>query len=150
MNLDELTQAVLERIQTDKPRAYLVGEPPNEYHNYNYVNTKPYDVVVLGVLSPGELLQMPNDVVCRALLEGMPVWLWPHQLYHGAGHAPLLRRELRAKEQYLKQLGVRILGKDRRLITAQTARQMQQTGQTIPPDCRLTPLALDILEGRAP
>lgn len=150
MNLEELTQAVLERMAAQKPRAYLIGKLPNDYHNFNYVNEEPYEAVVLGVLAPGELLHMPNDVVCRALLEGKPVWLWPHQMHHSAAHARLLCRELTAAEQHLKQLGVRILGQERPLVTAQTARLLRQTGGLPQPGSRLTPLAKDILEGREP
>ena len=149
MNLEELTQAVIERMDRQKPRAYLIGERP-DYHNYIYVNEKPYEAVVLGVLSPGELLHMPNDVVCDALLEGIPVWLWPHQKHHGISHARLLCRELTAAEQHLKQLGVQILGQEKPLITAQTARLLRQTGQLPQAGSRLTPLAKDILEGREP
>ncbi len=149
MNLEELTQAVMERMDQKKPRAFLIGEKP-DYHNYIYVNEKPYEEVVLGVLSPGELLHMPNDVVCNALLEGIPVWLWPHQRHHGNSRARLLCRELSAAEQHLKQLGVRVLGQEKPLITAQTARLLRQTGQLPQAGSRLTPLAKDILEGREP
>lgn len=150
MNLEELTQAVLERISEQKPRVLLIGEPPDNYHNYNYVNSEPYEAVVLGVLSPGELLHMPNDTVCAALLEGKPVWLWPHQKHHGITRARLLCRELTAAEQHLKQLGVRVLGQEKLLITAQTARVMRQAGEIPQPGSRLTPLAKDILEGKEP
>ncbi len=149
MNLEELTQAVMERMDGQKPRAYLIGEKP-DYHNYNYVNEKPYEAVVLGVLSPGELLHMPNNVVCEALLEGKPVWLWPHQKHHHASNCRLLCRELSCAEQHLKQLGVRIMGQDRPLITAQTARHLRQLGEKPHPGSRMTPLAKDILEGREP
>ena len=150
MNLEELTQAVLERMAEQKPRAYLIGEPPKEYHNYNYVNEKPYEAVVLGVLSPGQLLHMPDDIVCCALLEGKPVWLWPHQRHHGAANARTLCRELTAAEQHLKQMGVRVIGQERPLVTAQAARLLRQTGELPRPGSRLTPLAKDILEGREP
>lgn len=150
MNLEELTQAVLERMAENKPRAYLIGEPPENYHNYNYVNEEPYEAVVLGVLSPGELLHMPDDTVCRALLEGKAVWLWPHQRHHGVANARLLCRELTAAEQHLKQLGVRVMGQERPLITAQAARLLRQAGERPEPGSRLTPLAKDILEGREP
>ena len=149
MNLDELTQAVMERMDQQKPRAFLVGERP-DYHNYNYVKEKPYEAVVLGVLSPGELLHMPDNVVCEALLEGKPVWLWPHQRHHDVSNARLLCRELTAAEQHLKQLGVGVLGQEKPLVTAQRARALRQTGQQPQPGSRLTPLARDILEGKEP
>ncbi len=149
MNLEELTQAVLERMDQHKPRAYLIGEQP-DYHNYNYVKEKPYEAVVLGVLSPGQLLHMPDEIVCEALLEGKPVWLWPHQRHHKAAHGRLLCRELTATEQHLKQLGVGVLGQEKNLITAQEARLLRQRGEHPPQGSRLTPLAKDILEGREP
>ena len=147
MNLEELTQAVMERMEQKKPRAYLIGQQP-DYHNYNYVNEKPYEAVVLGVLSPGQLLHMPDEIVCEALLEGKPVWLWPHQRHHHAAHGKVLCRELAAAEQHLRQLGVGILGQEAVLITAQKARQLRERGEQPPHGSRLTPLARDILEGR--
>lgn len=149
MNLEELTQAVIERMDQQKPRAYLIGEQP-DYHNYNYVKEKPYEAVVLGILSPGQLLHMPDETVCDALLEGMPVWLWPHQRHHRAACGKMLCRELTAKERYLKQLGVGILGQEKILITAQEARRLRQRGENPPYGSRLTPLAKEILEGREP
>lgn len=150
MNLEELTQAVMERMTADKPRALLIGQAPNNYHNYNYVNEGPYDAVVLGILPPGDLLHMPNDAVCRALLEGKPVWLWPNQLHRKVSGARLLCRELTGAEQHLKQLGVQIIGQEQPLITAQRARELRQSGEKAPFGSRLTPLARDILEGREP
>ncbi len=147
MNMDELTEAVWERLQGEKPRALLLGDPPFNYHNYIYVNQKPYEAVILGLLGPGELLHMPNDAVCRALLEGTPVYLWHKQCHHTGTGARLLRQELYGAEARLKRLGVQILGKEQRLITAEEARSLRQAGKQPPAGSRLTPLARDILGG---
>ena len=138
----------MDRMAGERPRALLIGEAPKDYHKYNYVNEEPYEAVILGVLPPGELLRMPNDAVCRALLEGKPVWLWPHQLHHKSVHARLLCRELTEAERHLRQLGVQIIGQERPLITAQRARELRQMGERPQTGSRLTPLAKDILEGR--
>lgn len=148
MNLEALTQAVMERMEQQKPRAYLIGDMP-DYHKFNYVNTEPYEAVVMGVLSPGQLLHMPDDIVCEALLQGKPVWLWPHQRHHEAAHGKMLCRELLAAEQHLKQLGVKLLGQEKRLITAETARSMRRRGEMPCAESRMTPLAKDILEGKS-
>lgn len=148
MNLDELAEAILQRLAETKPRALLLGEEPKNYHNYNYVKEKPYEAVVLGLLPPGELLHMPNDAVCSALLEGKPVYLSPQK--YPTGHAKLLCRELAAAEQHLKQLGVQPLGAEQTLITAEAARRLRAAGAYAPPGSRLTPLAKDILEGTMP
>ena len=148
MNLDQLTEVVWQRLYPEKPRALLIGEPPKVDYNYIYVNENPYELIVLGRLSPGELLRMPTDPVCRALLEGMPVYLWPDQLHHHAGYAKLLCRELTAAEQHLKQLGVQTLGRTDRLITAEAAMKLRNIGKNPPAGSRLTPLAKDILEGK--
>ena len=149
LNLDALTEAVRQRLEQGKKRALLIGEAPKDYHNIIYVNEKPYEAVVLGILPPGELLHMPNDPVCRALLDGIPVYLWHRQLHHMGSGAQALRRELRAAERRLVSLGVQILGAGRQLITAELARQLVKTGCGIPENCRLTPLAKEILEGKS-
>lgn len=147
MNLDQLTQAVLDRLEKDRPRALLLGKAPPEDGGYLLVRQAPYEAVVLGLLSPGELLQMPTDSVCQALLEEKPVYLWPQQPYRQAKTARLLCRELAAAEQHLKQLGVRPMAQQGRLITAQDAQRLRRMGKEPPPGCRMTPLAREIMEG---
>lgn len=147
MNLDQLTQAVLDRLEKDRPRALLLGKAPPEDGGYLLVRQAPYEAVVLGLLSPGELLQMPTDSVCQALLEEKPVYLWPQQPYRQAKTARLLCRELAAAEQHLKQLGVRPMAQRGRLITAQDAQRLRRMGKEPPPGCRMTPLAREIMEG---
>lgn len=147
MNLEELTDAVWQRLQEHRPRALLIGEAPDWTTPYQWVQEPPYEAVVLGLLSPGELLSMPSDPVCRALLENIPVYLWPHQRYREAKAARMLCRELAAREQHLRQLGVRPLSGQGKLITAQEARQLREQGLCLPSGCRLTPLAREIWEG---
>ena len=101
MNLDQLTDAVWQRLEERKPRALLIGQPPDWDGPYCYVAVPPYDAVVLGIMSPGELLHMPSDPVCRALLDGQPVYLWQPQPYRACKHAKALCRELAAAEQHL-------------------------------------------------
>lgn len=159
MTVDELTDVIWRRLQAQqpesvdaldtRPRALLLGEPPWNYHKYNYVNQKPYEAIVLGLLPPGMLLHMPDDTVCQALLDGLPVLLWQEQSHHRQAAAPALRRALRAAERRLVEYGVQLIGKEDRLLTAERARQLRRTGQLPPPGCRLTPLAKDILEGTA-
>ena len=148
MNLDQLTDAVWQRLQ-EKPRALLIGEPPNGCDKFNYVNEKPYEAIILGTLSPGDLLHMPNDPVCRALLQGIPVFLWHRQLHHTGSSAQALRRELRAAERRLLDLGVQPLGRAKQLITADIARSLIKSGLSLPQNCRLTPLAKEIMEGKS-
>lgn len=148
MNLDEITELVQKRLEAAKPRALLIGDAPPWEGPYQWVEQAPYEVVVLGLLTPGQLLQMPTDPVCQALLTDQPVYLWPHQPYRQSKTARLLCRELAAAEQHLKQLGVQPLSERGRLITAQDARQLLREGSLLPPGSRLTPLAREILEGK--
>jgi len=149
--LEQLTEEVWQRLSVCKPRALLLGETPDGLQKFNYVNKKPYDAVVIGVLPPGELLHMPSDPVCSALLEGIPVYLWQGQPYRRSKSARLLRRELAAAEKRLLQYGVLPLGGETgRLITAQEARAFRLRGEQPAVGSRLTPLARDVLEGKSP
>lgn len=149
MNLDELTDAVWKRLQQEKPRALLIGREPDWSSPYQWVREAPYDAVVLGLLSPGELLQMPTDPVCQALLEEKPVYLWPRQPYRAFHTAKMLCRQLSAQELRLKQLGVEPLTEQGRLLTASEVRRMQREGIPIPETSRMTPLAREIAEGKS-
>ncbi len=147
MNLDQLTDAVWQRLQKEKPRALLLGTAPEGLQKYNYVNQKPFEAIVIGTLTPGELLQMPTDPVCTALLEELPVYLCTQPWLRGKT-APELRRELQAAQQRLLRLGAKPLGDHKKLISAQEARRMIRAGEQPPAGSRLTPLARDILEGK--
>ena len=105
MNLDELTEAVFQRLQQKSVRVLLIGELSYKDPHVLYVSQQPYDEVIIGKLSPGALLQMPSDVVCQALLNGIPVRMLP-QNYHKGRKAVLLRRALMEAEQRLIQFGV--------------------------------------------
>ena len=149
MTLDALTDAVWKRLEEEKPRAFLIGEQPDNYHKYNYVNEKPYDVIFLGILSPGKLLHMPDETVCQALLDDMPVYLWHQQPHHAGRSARPLRQALYKAERRLLQFGVQPIAGERQLLTADLARQIKARGEHPALDSRLTPLARDILEGKA-
>lgn len=146
MKLEELTDALWARMQEEKPRALAVGTVTDSLQKYNYVNEKPYAAVVIGQLAAGRLLAMPDETVCEALLEGMPVYL-QKQVFPGSG-APVLRRELSAAEQRLRRLGALPWDAPGELVTAEKARSLLRMGNRPAPGSRLTPLAREILEGR--
>ena len=148
--LDRITDAVCRRLEHPLPRALCIGTPPEEAA---FIPTPepPWDMVVICTLSPAELLSMPTDPVCRALLRGIPVYLMEDGLEHRKippGPGRILRMELLAKERRLRELGIQPWGKPRGgLITAADVRRLGRDG--VPTGARLTPLARDILEGRA-
>ena len=106
MNLDQLAEEVLRRLREKGPRVLLIGELPPEETGIVYVREPPYEQICIGYLEPGELLRMPSNAVCHALMEGIPVWLWP-QPYGKGKHAILLRKALMEAEQRLLRYGVR-------------------------------------------
>lgn len=146
MTLDQLTEEVFRRLE-QLPRAYLIGQPPEEPPSFIYVHEPPYEAVVLGILSPEELLHMPSDPVCEALLHGMPVYLWEGQPHRQAKYAKLLCRDLDDAEQRLIRLGVRIFGHSGNLIREEEAIRLKQLNRMPPAGSKLTPLAKAILEG---
>ena len=56
-------------------RALLIGKEPAAAMDYAYVQEQPYDAVVIGSLSLGQLLRFSDERVLQALAEGKNVFL---------------------------------------------------------------------------
>ena len=128
-------------------RALLIGKEPDLELGYRYVEEGPYEAVVMGSLSLSQLLRFREERVLSALAEGKPVYLYTP----GLPEAPknrALSGSLTAAQRELKNWGVLFTdGGRKRLITAQEARALKQTGARPGPGAVLTPLAKEILEG---
>ena len=128
-------------------RALLIGAEPTVELGYTYVTQPPFDAVVLGSLSLGQLLRFREERVLEALAEGKPVYLYTP----GLPEAPknrALAGSLTAAQRELKNWGVLFTdGGRKRLITADEARAMKRRGQRPGPGAVMTPLAKEILEG---
>ena len=128
-------------------RALLIGKEPLVDLGYQYVQEDPYDVVVIGSLSLGQLLQFREERVLAALAAGKQVLLYTPALPQ-AGKNRALAGSLTGAQRELKNWGVLFTdGGRKRLITAQEARLMKQTGARPGPGAVLTPLAKEIMEG---
>lgn len=114
------------------------------------VTDGPYEAVILGSLTAAELLRFPDEASAQALLEGKPVYYCPR----GTGLPPS-RQDGKPRpvvgpacgERRLRALGVQELAQKSALVTAEEARRLLHSG--LPVTGRLTPLARDVLEGRA-
>ena len=127
-------------------RALLIGEAPGALE-YEYVNGPPYDAVVIGSLTIGQLLRFQEERVLLALAEGKTVYLYTPGLPQVRNRA--LAAALAAAQRELKSWGVIFTdGGRRRLVTAEEARQLRRTGRLPGPGAVLTPLAKEILEGK--
>lgn len=149
---ERVVEEVLQRLTSAAPRALLIGDRPPEDLGYHFTAHAPYEAVVIGSLSPGEVLYFSDCRVLDALLEGKPVWLWEPGLRHRANAATACRAlwtRLSAAERTLRQLGIRFYGGSRKqpLITAEHARSLHAQGRSAPPGAILTPLAREILGG---
>ena len=128
-------------------RAFLVGEEPPCSLGYTYVNTPPYEAVVLGSLTIGQMLSFSCEEALAALAAGKPVIAYAPGLPEAPGNRALAA-SLASRRRELKNWGIRFTdGGQKRLITAQEARQMQLSGQKPAPGAVLTPLAREILGG---
>ena len=127
--------------------ALLIGREPMADLGYRYVREAPFDAVVIGSLTLGQLLCFSDEQVLSALAEGKPVYLYTP----GLPEAPKNRAlggSLTATQRELKNWGVLFTdGGRKKLITAEEARLLKQTGQLPGPGAVLTPLAKEILEG---
>lgn len=128
-------------------RAYLVGRPPDRELGFSYVAAPEYEAVVIGSLTLSQLLNFCEPVTLQALAEGKPVVLYSPGLPNVPKNRALAASLASARRQ-LKSWGVVFTdGAQKRLITAEEARRMKQSGQIPGPGAVMTPLAREILEG---
>lgn len=128
-------------------RALLIGKEPAASMDYSYVQEQPYDAVVIGSLSLGQLLRFQEERVLQALADGKSVFLYTPGLPESPKNRALAG-SLTAAQRELKSWGVVFTdGGRKRLITAEEARDLRSRGATPGPGAVLTPLAKEILEG---
>lgn len=153
--IEQVVAEVRRRQAEHRPSALLLGRAPERDLGFHYVKEGDYAAVVIGSLSACALLHLPDEALTQALLLGKPVYLCPEGLeyrkYSRTANRVLWSRLLAAERQ-LKQLGVRFLergatGGSGTLLTANEVRRRLREG--LPVEGRLTPLARDVLEGRA-
>lgn len=126
--------------------ALLIGKEPVLPFGYHYVTAPPYDAVVIGSLSLSQQLHFSEEAVLEALAQGKPVLLYTPGLAASPGNRAL-SAALAARRRDLKSWGVVFTeGTQRKLITAQQAKQMLQRGEMPAPGAVLTPLAKEILQ----
>ena len=129
-------------------RAFLLGQEPDRPLGYTYTGEPPYDAVVIGSLTLGQLLRFFDETVLTALSQGKPVILYTPGLPESPKNRALAASLASARRE-LKNWGVVFTdGGQKRLITAQEARNMRMMGEKPGPGAVLTPLAREILEGK--
>lgn len=128
-------------------RALLIGKEPDQELGYRYVQEGPFDAVVIGSLSLGQLLRFRDERVLTALAQGQSVYLYTPGLPEVPKNRALAA-SLTATQRELKNWGVIFTdGGRKRLVTAEEARALKRQGKGIAPGAVLTPLAREILEG---
>lgn len=129
-------------------RAFLMGKEPDRPLGFGYTTDSPYEAVVIGSLTLGQLLRFSDETVLTALSQGKPVILYTPGLPESPKNRALAASLASAKRE-LKNWGVVFTdGGQKRLITAQEARNMRIMGEKPGPGAVLTPLAREILEGK--
>ena len=128
-------------------KALLIGQEPLMPLGFSYVREKPYDAVVIGSLTLGELLRFREERVLAALAEGKTVYLYTPGLPESPKNRAL-SGSLSAAQRELKNWGVLFTdGGRKKLVTAEEARLLRSTGRQPAPGAVLTPLAKEIMEG---
>ena len=126
--------------------ALLLGKQPEELE-FLYTNAPPYDAVVIGSMTLGQLLHFDHEPTLTALAEGKPVYLYTPGLPQVPKNRALAA-SLATAQRELKNWGVIFTdGGRKRLITAEEARAMRAAGRAPAPGAVLTPLAKEIMEG---
>ena len=127
--------------------AFLVGTEPPCSLGFTYVNAQPFDAVVIGSLTISGMLCFSCQEALAALAEGKPVIIYEPGLPEVPGNRALAA-SLAARRREMKNWGIHFTdGGQKRLVTAQEARQLRQAGKMPAPGAVLTPLAKEILEG---
>ena len=127
--------------------ALLIGTEPPCSLGYTYVKVPPYDAVVIGSLNLSQMVCFAQEEVLSALAAGKPVVAYGPGLPDAPGNRALAA-SLAARRREMKNWGIRFTdGGQKRLVTAQEARQLRQAGKLPAPGSVLTPLAKEILEG---
>lgn len=127
-------------------RALLVGKEPATALDFAYTEDAPYEAVVIGSLTLGQLLRFREERVLSALADGKLVYLYTPGLPEAKNR--VMAASLAAAQRELKSWGVIFTdGGRKQLITAEEARQLRLSGRAVPPGAVLTPLAKEILEG---
>ena len=127
-------------------RALLIGQEPPVSLGVSFVKEAPYDAVVIGSLSLSQALRLSEESVLQALAEGKPVVLYTPGLPQAPGNRAL-SAALAASRREMKAFGIVFTdGAQKRLITAQEARNLRAAGKKPGPGAVLTPLAREILE----
>lgn len=127
--------------------ALLIGVEPPAALGYTYVKEAPYDAVVIGSLTLGQLLRFRDERVLEALAQGKPVSLYTPGLPQSDKNRTL-SGSLSAAQRELKNWGVLFTdGGRKKLVTAEEARALRAQGKAPGAGAVLTPLAKEILEG---
>jgi hypothetical protein len=128
-------------------RALLIGTAPDADLGFAYTAEAPFDAVVIGSLTLGQLLCFQNERVLEAIALGKPVYLYVPGMPR-CPHNRAMAASIAAAQRELKNWGVLFTdGARRHLITAQEAKDMRSRGQRPPAGAVMTPLAKEILEG---
>jgi len=128
--------------------ALLIGNRPPCSLDYDYVREGAYDGVVIGSLTFSQLLHFDIEPVLTALAEGKRVLLYEPGLPE-AKHNRGLSAALSSRRRELKSWGIVFTdGGQKKLITANAARELLAAGKQPAPGAVLTPLAREIMEGK--
>ena len=128
-------------------RALLIGKEPACSLGYSYVTQEPYDAVVIGSLTLGQLLCFREEQALAALAQGKTVVLYTPGLPE-AQRNRALAGSLASARRTLKSWGVVFSdGAHKHLVTAQEARSLRARGEQPAAGAVLTPLAREVLEG---
>ena len=127
-------------------RALLIGNAPAGL-DFHFVQEAPYDAVVIGSLTLGQLLHFSHEAALSALAEGKAVYVYTPGLPTCPKNRGLLA-SMAAAQRELKNWGILFTdGSRRHLVTAEEARMLHRQGRSPAPGAVLTPLAKEILEG---
>lgn len=129
-------------------KAMLIGNEPPCFLGYDYACQGDYDAVVVGSLTYSQLLHFDLEPALAALATGKKVLIYEPGMPESKNNRGLAAA-LAARRRELKNWGVIFTdGGQKKLITAQEARNLLAAGERPGAGAVLTPLAKEILGGK--
>lgn len=131
--LEPFYDTLVEKVWAKLPKALVVGQPPANLLGFCSADCPPYDGVIFGQISLGQLLHFTHEVALECLLTGKPVYIFePGIAFPREIENQVLYRQLLAGREKLEHWGVVFYGGTQRFFPEKRLAFYQRYGLPLP------------------